>query len=317
MNEFDIIKIFFAPLAHHPGALNLKDDAAIFTIPAGNELVVTKDAMVSGVHFIGNESPESIARKLLRVNLSDLAAMGATPCYYFLALMLPATTPEHWIRSFASGLAADQKEYGITLMGGDTTHTTTGALALSLTAFGLVPEGQSLKRSGAKAGDAVYVSGTIGDAALGLQVAGGKLQVKGSGTLLQRYQLPQPRIALGQKLRGIANACMDISDGLMQDMEHIATSSGVGATLHQALIPLSMAARYAMETIENPWQTIVAGGDDYELLFTVPLHHISRLESITDVTVTRIGTMTEGKTIQLLDKHGEEMILARKGYRHF
>ncbi len=243
MDEFDLIEKYFKPLARgFPGSLNLTDDAAVFSIPAGCELVVTTDAISEGVHFIGDEAPELIARKLLRVNLSDLAAMGATPLCYFLAGMLPKTTEAHWVKRFAEGLAEDQKQFRINIAGGDTISTH-GALSLSVTALGTVPKGKALRRSGAKPGDIIYVSGTLGDSALGLschceQSSACKTQ---DPFLINRYLLPEPRIALGQKLIGIANACMDISDGLVQDLGHICKASGVGATIHRDKLPLSEA----------------------------------------------------------------------------
>ncbi len=329
MDEFGFIASLLAPLAEgEKGALGLKDDAAVLDIPPGQELVVTKDAIVQGVHFIGDEPASLIARKLLRVNLSDLAAMGATPRAYFLALMLPGSANEAWLADFADGLRMDGQEYGITLMGGDTVRTP-GPLALSLTALGTVPRGQALTRSGAKPGDAVYVTGTIGDGALGLQIANGTLQAEGSvcdlqqatrDHLLQRYRLPRPRLALAGALRSIATACIDISDGLMQDLEHICTASGAGAEIRWPDIPLSEAAWLALGDRQNPYEIILAGGDDYELLFTVPLLNEQKLQEAakaSGVSVTRIGQVTEGKEVVVLDAQEKEIILARRGYRHF
>lgn len=322
MNEFDLIKNYFAPLSvEEGGALNLCDDAAIVDVPQGMELVVTKDAITEGIHFTGGEPPARIAAKLLRVNLSDLAAMGAKPYAYFLALMLPEKTDEHWLKSFAEGLRAEQEHFDITLMGGDTTRTL-GTLSMSVTALGFAAPGKALRRNGAKAGDDIYVSGTIGDAALGLLIATGKLQIdkETDHYLLNRYQLPNPRVGLGQALAGIASSCMDISDGLVQDMWHITGNSAVGAIIEWEKIPLSEAARKALPLVKNPYETVVAGGDDYELLFTSPPGSSERLKEVarkTDVSITCIGSIKEGREVKMIDKNGGDIKLSRLGYNHF
>ena len=322
MNEFGFIRALLAPLAaREKGALALADDAAIVKVPGGQELVITKYAIAEGVHFIGDEPPHLIARKLLRVNLSDLAAMGASPHAYFLALMLPSTVDETWLQSFAEGLRTDQQIYGMSLMGGDTTRTH-GALSLSVTALGFVPAGSALLRSGARPGDDIYVSGTIGDAALGLQAARGTLQVAPSerNTLLERYRLPEPRIKLGVALRSIATACIDISDGLAQDLGHICNASGVHADIHWHSIPLSDAAQSALPFMDKPHDAILAGGDDYELLFTVSPRVAAKLEAIAkvaDTRMTRIGRVSEGRGVRVLDAEGKETVLSYKGYQHF
>ena len=302
VNEFDLIAQYFAPLAAgFPGSLNLSDDAALLDVPAGQQLVVTKDAIVSGVHFIGDEDAALIAQKLLRVNLSDLAAMGAEPLAYTLAIMLPKDIDSKWLERFAAGLAQDQKTFGISLIGGDTVSTP-GVLSFSLTAFGLVPTGAALRRNGAKVGDKVYVSGTIGDSAVGLKIF--KNMLAKNDFLQGRYLLPQPRLALGQSLRGVASSCMDISDGLLQDLAHICKASGVGATIRLMDIPLSPDVAAWMPQL---WETVVAGGDDYELLFT----------SSQDVQgATCIGEIVEGDVVTLLDVMGNSMPYP-KGFSHF
>jgi thiamine-monophosphate kinase len=335
MDEFNLIARYFAPLAKNfPGARGLKDDAAILAVPEGFELVVTKDAISAGIHFIGDEPPALIARKLLRVNLSDLAAMGATPYCYFLALMLPPSLsfprkresishnkmdprvkPEDdmglWLADFAAGLAEDQKTFGIHLAGGDTTATASG-LSFSLTALGLAPKGIALPRGGARPGDDVYVSGTIGDGALGL------LSLQGGITknewLEQRYLLPQPRTELGEALRGIATSCIDISDGLLQDMGHICAASNVDATLHRPLLPLSKPAAALVGSDPTLWENILGGGDDYELLFTAPPEKASRLAAL---PVTKIGAMALGSGVRILDENGSAITPQKKGFTHF
>ncbi len=320
MHEFDIITRYFAPLAlRQNGALGLTDDAALVRPPAGQDVVITTDAIIAGVHFIGNESPGLIARKLLRVNLSDLAAMGAEPHGYFLALMLPSDTAnEEWLSNFARGLQIDQNTYSITLMGGDTTRTP-GVLSLTATALGYVPTGQALTRSGAKPGDDIYVTGTIGDAALGLRIAQGATCTTGE-ELLHKYRLPEPRVKMGQALRSLATSCMDISDGLIQDMGHICTCSHTGATLDMDGIPFSDAARIALQEWHEDENALLNGGDDYELLFTAPPAQSAQIQNISrtlSTRVTRIGHMTEGSNVRVLKSGHPLLSPPDEGYRHF
>jgi thiamine-monophosphate kinase len=322
MDEFSFIAKYLKPLAaHFPGSLNLSDDAALIAPPPGCELVITKDAVTEGVHFLGSEPPELIAAKALRVNLSDLAAMGATPLCYFLALMLPKNTGEEWLENFAHGLAQTQKEFSISLAGGDTTATG-GKLAISITAIGTVPTGQSLKRSGAKEGDDIYVSGTLGDSALGLELL---QQGEHDNHFINRYLLPQPRIELGIKLRTVANACMDISDGLAQDLGHICAASNVGAVVYKDQISLSdchpaFIAGSGSRDRRGMTEKALTHGDDYELLFTAPLSKKPQIEEISkslSLPITCIGKIIAGNTVKILDASGTEMILSKKGFRHF
>ncbi|MDX2072837.1 MAG: thiamine-phosphate kinase [Alphaproteobacteria bacterium] len=309
-NEHTLIRKYFAPLAEaFPGSLNLTDDAAILDIPAGQQLVVTKDAISEGIHYLAGTDPAMIAKKLLRTNLSDLAAMGATPYCYFLAMALPSPLSEDFIRRFAEGLAEDQKEFGISLAGGDTIATN-GAPVFSLTAHGLVPQGAALRRNGAQTGDAIYVSGTLGDAALGLhryQVTGGRWQE--DDYLMQRYLLPQPRLELGVQLRGQAMSCIDISDGLLADMGHICDASNVGAEISLEHIPLSDAAKKMLEASPELWPLIYSGGDDYELLFTLPEGEKP------PAGTTKIGKIIAGSGVKLLHE-GKEVPVQKKGYSH-
>ncbi len=328
MDEFALIATYLAPLAGK-GSFGLTDDAAVVSVPRGQELVVTKDCLVEGVHFIGDEPAALIARKLLRVNLSDLAAMGATPYGYFLALMLPASRREKWLKDFAYGLQADQKEFGLALLGGDTTATS-GPVSLSCTMLGLVPRDQALRRRGARVGDDIWVSGTVGDAALGLQVARGQWPALSkkftnhrsqiTGHLLSRYRLPSPRVALGQKLRSLATACIDLSDGLVQDLGHICAVSQAGAAIRWEAVPLSDAARAGMRAVKDFNEAVLAGGDDYELCFTAPpaaAAKLRRLARSLKLPLTRIGVVTKAKGVRVTDAGGREIILRRKGYRHF
>lgn len=323
MDEFDLIKTYFAPLAKgFPGSLNLADDAAIISPPPGAELVVTTDAINRGVHFIGDEDPALIARKLLRVNLSDLAAMGATPLCYFLALMLPKDTESHWIKRFSEGLHEDQALFGIYLAGGDTSATKEG-MSFSATALGSVPQGRALKRSGARLGDAIYISGTLGDSALGLQLLQRNIHAPHDADrefLEERYLLPSPQLALGQKLVGIANTCMDVSDGLVQDLGHICAASGVGATINREKLLLSAPASKLIEANPALWDAALSGGDDYELLFTAPPEKellVRDLSSELELSLTKIGEITEGEEVEVRDGQGRVVPVERKGFRHF
>ncbi|HIJ63338.1 MAG TPA: thiamine-phosphate kinase, partial [Rhodospirillaceae bacterium] len=255
MDEFSLIARLFAPLAAGaPGALGLTDDAALIEGPAGRQWAVTADALVAGVHFFADDPPDLIARKLIRVNLSDLAAMGAKPCGAFLCACFPRDTGTAWLDRFATGLKSDCEEFGIALMGGDTVATP-GPLTLALTAFGDVPAGQALLRSNARSGHDIWVSGTIGDAALGLRGLTG--EGPADPHLIDRYRLPQPRIALGLALHGLAQAAMDVSDGLVGDLGHICRASGVGAVLRADLVPLSQPAAAAQDLA-----LVLTGGDD-------------------------------------------------------
>ena len=311
--EFALIARHFRPLAG-PGALDLQDDAAVLAPPVGRELVITVDAMVAGVHFLPDDPPDLVGRKLLRVNLSDLAAKGATPIGYLMTVSTPRDTPDAWFAGFAAGLAQDQREYGVVLLGGDTTSTP-GPISLSLTILGHVAPGQAVHRAGAMPGDGIWVTGTIGDGALGLAVARGKLQDP-SGYLLSRYRLPQPRI--GFAITGIASAGMDVSDGLVQDLGHICRASGVAAEIDEVLVPLSPPARLA----GPEWlATCLTGGDDYELLLAVPPRCEGALRlaaAASGIAVTRIGAFRQGPpAVEVRGSDGQVMKFATGGWSHF
>ncbi len=321
MDEFGLIKKYFVPLAaEYPGSLALTDDAALIEAPPGQELVITKDAISEGVHFLGSEDASLIAKKLLRVNLSDLAAMGASPLCYFLAAMVPKDIGEEWVRHFALGLKEDQLRYAISLAGGDTVATL-GTLSLSLTAVGTVEKGRALKRSGAKIGDAIYVSGTLGNSALGLKLLRGDIEATDDirAFLEHRYLLPEPHIALGHKLLGVANACMDVSDGLLQDLGHICEASKVGATVHRHLLPRSKAAQALLDMDGSLWDAVTGGGDDYQLLFTAPAEKEPAIHSIAhelQLPLTKIGSVQKGQGVTLLDESGKTLEAAT-GFKHF
>jgi thiamine-monophosphate kinase len=310
--EFALIERHFRPLAG-TGALDLTDDAAVVAPPPGRELVLTADAMVAGVHFLPDDPPGLIGRKLLRVNLSDLAAKGAEPLGYLLTVATARETQDQWFADFTDGLAQDQARFGIRLLGGDTVSTP-GPVTLSLTAMGHVAPSGAVRRAGACADDAIWVTGTIGDGALGLMVARGQL-TDPTGFLLDRYRLPQPR--LGLRIAGIANAAMDVSDGLVQDLGHLCQLSGLRAEIAAENIPLSAAAR---EAGPNWFETCVTGGDDYELLLAVSPEKedaLVREAQRVDVPVQHIGYFRSGLPGAVMLREGRELSLSAAGWSHF
>ena len=321
IGEFERIARFFAPLAA-PGALGLTDDVAVIDGPDGGEYVLKTDAIVEGVHFLPDDPPDLVARKLLRVNLSDLAGKGAVPVGYLLMTALSRSRDDEWLAAFAAGLAADQSAYGIGLLGGDSTATE-GPATLSATVIGRVARGRAVLRSTAKPGDLVYVSGTLGDAALGLLALRGELpKLDGAhrAFLADRYRLPQPRLTVGQRLVGAAQAMMDISDGLVGDLGHICETSGVGATIEAAALPLSPAAHAMVAAEPERLLAALGGGDDYELLLTVPVGKaaaIPMLAAETGVPLTRIGRIEVGKGVRVIDAAGNAIPVPVAGYRHF
>lgn len=316
-SEFALIAELFAPLAEDaPGAFGLLDDAAIITPPPGSDLVTTVDALVEGVHFLADDPPDLVAKKALRVNLSDLAAKGAEALGYLLVLTLPQTKDMDWLRAFARGLEEDQREFGLSLLGGDTTSTP-GPLTLSITAFGTVPKGQMLGRAGAQVGDLVLVSGTVGDA------GGGLACLKGEGddnALIARYRRPEPRLALGPNLVGAASACLDVSDGLLADLGHIAEVSGVRIAVDAANVPRSPALRALWGDGAEAILRAVTAGDDYELAFTAPPgaeEAVQWAAARAGVAVTAIGRVEAGTGVVLLDAGGNEIAVPKPGWTHF
>jgi len=316
IGEFELIARYFAPLARgFAGAGGLLSDNAFLPADPRCDLVVKTDTVVSGVHFLADERPERVAAKALRVCLSDLAAGGAAPFTYQLALSLPRAWSERWIAGFARGLAADQRRYGIVLCGGDTV-VSPGPLTVTITAFGRVRRGQGLTRAGARAGDQLWVTGTIGDGALGLLAARGRLAAP---ALERRYRLPQPRSALGARLVGIASAVADVSDGLLADAGHIAHASQLAVRIERESVPLSTAAKRVLATEPSLWANVVGGGDDYELVIAVPPRKTDALNAaarVAKVTVTRIGGFVRGQGVELTVA-GRAVRAPRKGYVHF
>jgi thiamine-monophosphate kinase len=319
--EFERIRRYFAPLAG-PGGLGLLDDAALFDCRAGHSLVMTADAIVEGVHYLPEDPPELVAKKLLRVNLSDLAAMGARPLHYLLTTALPAALGAEWIAGFARGLADDQQRFGVALLGGDSVATS-GPAVLSLTAIGEVATGTEIRRSGARAGDLVWVSGTIGDAFLGLGVLHGRypqLAAEHRAALTTRFQVPEPRVALGSALCGIAHAMIDVSDGLLADLDHICETSRVGAVVEQAALPLSAGAQAAAALDPSVAPRLATGGDDYELLFTASADAVASIRALSarlGLALTAIGRIEAGDGVRLVDTAGRAVAVEAPGYRHF
>lgn len=313
MDEFETIARLFAPLsAGEAGAFGLRDDAAVLAPAPGHDFVLTKDAIVAGVHFFSDDPPAAIAAKLLRVNLSDLAAKGAVPRACLLAAgFSPALGPE-WLTDFARGLGDDLATFGVTLIGGDTVSTP-GPAFFSLTAIGEVPAGTMIRRKGALAGDLVCVSGTIGDAALYVAHRLKGRGVRGLPELEERYRLPRPRLALGRALRGIAHAACDVSDGLVADLGHLCEEAAVGAVIETAKVPLSAAAMASVAADPTLVPTMLTGGDDYELVFALaPETDLSALPG----PVAVIGRFEEGQGVRVVDAAGSSLELERTGWRH-
>ncbi|MBX3537549.1 MAG: thiamine-phosphate kinase [Chelatococcus sp.] len=330
-SEDELISQFFAPLAG-AGGLGLRDDAACFPAPAGADIVVTVDALVAGVHFFADDPAGDIARKALRVNLSDLAAKGAAPLGFLLTLAMPAPWPDQlvpptgWLGAFAQALGEDAKAYGCPLIGGDTVKTP-GPLTLSVTAFGRVPAGGMVARTGARPGDLIAVTGTIGDAALGLRC---RLDPDASWIamlkpvyrehLARRYLLPEPRNAIAGLLGAHGHAGMDVSDGLVGDLEKMMRVSGVSARVALDAVPLSDAARHAIAAEPALFESAMTGGDDYEVLLTATPAAMERLRAeagAVGVAISVIGEVLPGTDAVTFSRGGAPMTVSRPSYSHF
>jgi thiamine-monophosphate kinase len=324
--EDRIIARYFQPLARHPGAFGLTDDAAILTPPEGYDVVLKADAIIGSVHFFADDPADAVASKALRVNLSDLAAKGAQPAGFLLSLALPEGIDEDWLGTFARGLEADAEAFGCPLMGGDTDRTP-GPAVISIAAFGLVPHGTMVRRKGARAGDAVLVTGTIGDAALGLRLkrqpdlaARWGLEPALRQHLVTRYLVPEPRNAIAGPLRAHASAAMDVSDGLAGDLAKLCRASGVAAEVAVANVPLSDAARAAIATEPELIETALTGGDDYEVLCTMAPDKVASFRAAAaaaGVTATEIGRIKEGEGACFTGADGRPLTFVRTSYSHF
>jgi thiamine-monophosphate kinase len=325
--EDRLIARYFAPLAKHPGAFGLADDAAALAPPVGCDLVLKADGIVAGVHFFPDDPPDTVAKKALRANLSDLAAKGARPLGFLLTLALPREIGDAWLAPFARGLGADAEAFACPLLGGDT-DSTAGPITISIAALGAVPQGKMLRRAGASAGDRVVVTGTIGDAALGLLLRKDKaaaerwgLGLEVSNNLQQRYLVPQPRLAIAEILRAHASAAMDVSDGLVGDLAKLCRASAVNADIEVARVPLSTGARAALAKEPALIETIITGGDDYEVLACVPADKIETLRqqaSAAGVPISEIGVVAAGEgRARFLGSGGEPLVFARMSFSHF
>jgi thiamine-monophosphate kinase len=323
--EDRLIARYFRPLATAPGAFDLVDDAAALTPPPGCDLVLTTDGVIAGVHFFPDDPPESIGRKALRMNLSDLAAKGAKPMGFLLSVALPAGTDEAWIAAFAAGLGEDAARYGCPLFGGDTDQTP-GLASASIAAFGAVPHGRMVRRSTAKAGDCVVVTGTIGDAALGVKLRRDRKLAKSwrltdamVALLERRYLLPEPRNALAEAVLHHAAAAMDVSDGLAGDLAKLCRASSVAAEIDVSRVPLSDAARTAVGAAPALIETVLSGGDDYEIVLTLAPDNLPAFRAAAEaagVPVTEIGRVQAGEGARFM-RDGKALEFARASYSHF
>lgn len=310
MDEFARIATFFAPLAAAAGR-ELKDDAAVIAPPRGRELVLTVDQMLEGIHFLKADDPALIARKLLRRNLSDLAAMGAVPLGYLLTTALPSWVPDGWLARFVEGLKTDQEIFGLGLLGGDSSSAQ-ASMSFTATLLGHVSPGEALPRSGAKVGDRLFVTGTIGDAALGLQARLGKL-LDPTGYLAMRSLLPEPRTGL--ELAGIVSAAIDVSDGLIQDVGHICRASGIGAVIQAEAVPTSAPA---MALGPDYLEMRLTGGDDYELVLAVPPENIGLLYEVCGIMpITDIGVCQAEAGVRVVQADGTFLNPSVSGWKHF
>jgi len=323
--EERLIARHFCPLAKHPGALALADDAAILTPPPGCDLVLTTDGVIAGVHFFPDDPPDTIGRKALRMNLSDLAGKGAKPLGFLLSAALPAGVEEQWLADFAAGIGADAERYQCPLLGGDTDRTP-GPTSIFIAAFGAVPQGKMVRRSTAKVGDRIIVTGTIGDAALGVllrrdaQLADRwRLTETMRDHLRQRYLLPQPRSVLAEAVLQHASAAMDVSDGLAGDLAKLCRASGIAAEVDVARVPLSEAACAALDADPALIETVLTGGDDYEILLTLPAERLASFRSAAEaagVAASEIGHVVAGEGARFM-RDGEVLEFARPSFSHF
>ncbi len=318
MNEFELIRRYFASqgLAREEVVLGIGDDGAIVRVPGGVEQVITTDVLVEGRHFLVDADAAAVGHKALAVNLSDLAAMGAEPAWFTLALCLPRADAR-WLEGFCSGLFALAHRYQVALIGGDTVR---GPLTVTIQAHGLVPRGQALRRAGARAGDRLYVSGTLGDAALVLKHHRGELALSGAerAALQRLLDYPEPRVQAGVALRGLASSCIDVSDGLLADLGHVLEASGVGARVDLGRVPLSEPYRRHLPDVR--WEPALAGGDDYELCFTVPASRESELTTRRKqlgCELTCIGEIEQAPGLRVFDPQGRDYPVATRGYDHF
>jgi thiamine-monophosphate kinase len=323
--EDRLIARYFRPLASEPGAFGLIDDAAVVTPPPGCDVVLKTDGVIAGVHFFPHDPPQTIGCKALRMNLSDLAAKGAKPIGFLMAVALARETDEAWLAAFAQGLSEDARRYRCPLLGGDTDRTP-GPISVSIAAFGIVPHGAMVRRSTAKVGDCIVVTGTIGDAALGVKLRrdenlGGRWRLSPpfQAHLVQRYLLPQPRCALAETVQRNASASIDVSDGLAGDLAKLCRASSVAAEIDVERVPLSDAARAAVAAEPALIETVLTGGDDYEIVLTLAPDKLAVFRAAAEaagVAVTEIGRVEAGEGARFIHQ-GKPLTFARPSYSHF
>ncbi|MBF0622159.1 MAG: thiamine-phosphate kinase [Magnetococcales bacterium] len=329
LGEFQLIETLFSRLVMADDKRIIKgvgDDSAVLNIPRTQHLLTTTDTLIEGVHFNSDTDPFILGRKALRVNLSDIAAMGGVPHWYVLSLAIPSTTSLKWAEEFARGLDEAGKRFNVSLVGGDMVAST-GPIIITITLNGLVGEGRAIMRSSAQVGDRIYVTGTIGDSALGLAHRLGRVKISDAHHiefLKHRHQIPEPRLSVGKMLQdtAIARSIIDVSDGLVADLEHICSASGVGARLHADKVPLSDAARAVLDgdDTNRMMQMVLTGGEDYELIFTASADIADAISDITDqtgVALTEIGEIVKGESVVTVCRDGEPWVLERGGWKHF
>jgi thiamine-monophosphate kinase len=325
--EDRLIEKYFRPIATHPGAFGLADDAAAIAPPAGCDLVLTTDGVISGVHFFPDDPPQAVARKALRINLSDLAAKGAEPLAFLMAIALPENFAPGWLEGFARALGEDAAFYRCPLLGGDTDRSP-GGVTVHIAAFGSVPHGTMVRRAGARPGDRIVVTGTIGDAALGLVLRRDKTAAERwrlddamRQHLLDRYLVPQPRNAIAEALRRYASAAIDVSDGLAGDLAKLARASGVGIDAAVEAVPLSAAARRALAAEPAVIETILTGGEDFEIIAAVAPDKVEGLRAAAasaSLEVTEIGVAAaQTREARFLTRDGRALAFKRPSYSHF
>jgi thiamine-monophosphate kinase len=316
MAERDRIARYFAPLAAgEAGSFHLTDDAAVLAPPAGQSLVITTDSVIESIHVLAQATPQQFAQKLMRRNLSDLAAMGATPWRYTLNLHTPFGLADEWFAAFAATLHSEQRLFNLTLIGGDSTSGG-DAIHTTMTCIGLV-EGAPLRRSGATQGDDLYVSGTLGDAAYALTLLQQNAPI--DDALAARYHCPSPRLELGNMLRGVATSAIDISDGLVADIGQICSASTCAARIETSALPLSSHLKNAALSTAQKIQFALSGGDDYELCFTAPTSMAAAIATLSEtlqLPLTRIGEITQGHGVEVMDENGATIRLATHGFEH-
>jgi len=318
--EFRLLRKYFAPLSRYPGAQNLSNDAALLKFENKNS-VISSDMMIEGIHFTTKHNPKFLAQKLLRVNLSDLAAMGAVPYVYLLNIAIPSAKTLNWLKDFSEGLHIDQKKFNIKLVGGDFSRSSKVFISISIL-------GKLKKRfhsnSSAKAGSSIYVSNFIGDSAIGFKLNRSKtfsnLSELSKKYFIKKFLLPVPRIELGQKLLDYAEVCTDISDGLVRDLNKLCYHSRLGANIFCSRIPLSLHAKKLMakhKNRQNFWETILLGGEDYELLFSVNKDKEQNFLKFFKTQVFKVGNFLEGSSVSVFDDKGKLIKLKNKGFSHF